>query len=69
MCVCVSEGEREREYMSEKEGDAHLQAKWRSLFLNSLHYYLVTDLCLSFYPHWLPWVLRCSLCVFFTDSN
>lgn len=34
--MCVSE--REREYMSEKEGDAHLQAKWRSVFLNSLHY-------------------------------
>lgn len=34
MCVC----QREREYMSEKEGDAHLQAKWRSVFLNSLHY-------------------------------
>lgn len=32
--VCVSE----RESRSEKEGDAHLQAKWRSVFLNSLHY-------------------------------
>lgn len=27
VCVCVSERERETEYMSEKEGDAHLQAK------------------------------------------
>lgn len=57
--MCVPE--REREYMSEKEGDAHLQAKWRSVFLNSLHYQVMTDLCISFYPYWLSWVLRCSL--------
>lgn len=37
-CVCVCVHQREREYTSEEEGDAHLQAKWRSVFLNSLHY-------------------------------